>query len=205
MMRLIVAALFLPLFAWGHGSAEASADLSPLKPLNLDEETLEYLFSKAASLSGITEFEIDQLPAIYSASKSEMAAIVCPGTLHECDRLAAVFDDLHYRILILDSFDISSNFKPFDYSFLIHEIVHALQYLQRGPEIFKDCDAIYATELEAYTAQDRYLKQEGEFFRSSMALKFFYCEEGVAKSDYEQSKMIWDQRASLPGSESSGN
>lgn len=162
-----------------------------LVELNIDEETITYLFEKAQRYSGIKDYNETILPSIYSVSKKEMGDIVCPERPFDCDRLAAVFDDIGHRILILDTFDISSNFKPFDYSFLIHEIIHVLQFAKDGPEIFKDCQAIHHTEEQAYRAQDAYLKDEGEFFRASIALKFFYCDEVEAKIDYQESLKHW--------------
>jgi hypothetical protein len=162
-----------------------------LEVLNIDPETRTYLFEKAQRYSGLFSANETMLPPLYSVSKKQMGKIVCPERPFDCDKLAAVFDDIGYRILILDSFDISSNFKPFDYSFLIHEIIHALQFYERGPEIFKDCQEIYLTEEQAYRAQDHYLKDEGEFFRASMALKFFYCDEVEAAKDYQESLNHW--------------
>ena len=167
---------------------------NPKLTLIRDMETLEYLFGKAVRLSGITAYPIAEMPPIYAISKKDLNKEVCPADPENCRNLAAVFDDIGYRILILDDLDISSHFMPFNYSFVIHELVHSLQYRARGAEIFNGCRSVYDTELEAYTAQDRYLKEEGEFFRASVALKGFYCDEEMANSDYLKSKVVWDDR-----------
>jgi hypothetical protein len=164
-----------------------------LTPVN-DMETKEYLFGKAVRLSGITEYTLADMPPIYLVSKKDLNKEVCPEDPENCRNLAAVFDDIRYRILALNDLEISSNFKPFNYSFVIHELIHALQYRSRGAEIFNGCDSVYNTELEAYTAQDLYLKEEGEFFRASIALKYFYCDETVAKADYLKSNAAWIER-----------
>lgn len=175
-------------------SSQISVANINLHPLDVDEETLTYLFDKARRLSGIENFGIEVVPPLYLVTHEQMNQEVCPETPGQCRNLAAVFDDLNYRILVLEDLKISQNFKPFEYSFLIHEIIHALQYRQSGAEIFKDCQAIYETESLAYHSQDQYLKEEGEFFRPSVALKSFYCDEAEAKGDYLKSKKIWDQR-----------
>ena len=164
-----------------------------LKAIN-DAETIKYLYGKAVKLSGLNPMPIDALPPIYKVSKSQMNHIVCPNDPENCRNLAAVFDDIEYRILILDDFEISENFKPYDYSFVIHELIHALQYNQFGPEIFKDCRAIFETEKVAYLAQDRYLSEQGSFHRVAHFLRFFVCDEEVARLDYLKSKKVWEQR-----------
>ena len=166
---------------------------STLNPIT-DEETKEYLYGKAVRLSGISAYPIAEMPPIYSITKEDLNKEVCPEDPENCRNLAAVFDDIGYRILVLNDLEISSNFKPFNYSFVIHELVHSLQYRARGAEIFNGCGAVYNTELEAYTAQDQYLKEEGEFFRAGIALRYFHCDEGSAKADYIKSKALWDER-----------
>lgn len=159
-----------------------------------DKDLLNYFFTKAAKYSQITNYQFEQIPPIFRISKNELMKTVCPENPSECERLAAVFDDIGFRILIRDDFEITQNFKAFDYSFVIHEIVHSLQYLQNGPEIFNGCEAIYNSEKQAYQAQDNYLKDEGDFFRAGIALNYFYCDESIALKDYEKSKKHWDNQ-----------
>lgn len=62
-------------------------------------------------------------------------------------------------------------------SFLIHEMVHALQKKTRNDDdMFGTCQKIYQTEKEVYEAQDAFLKSEGQFFRAGNALRFFLCQ-----------------------------
>lgn len=164
-----------------------SADLV----LMTDHELISYAYQKAVRISGINAYPESKIPPIYIVSKEELGKIVCPEDPGSCDRLAAVFDDIEYRIIVRSDFTFNN---AFDDSFLIHELVHTLQYNQNGPEIFKNCQAIYSTEELAYQAQDTYLKEEGAFFRASIALKFFYCDEEIAAKDYAKSKTIWEER-----------
>ncbi|MCC7406077.1 MAG: hypothetical protein IT288_16915 [Bdellovibrionales bacterium] len=175
------------------GSLGAWGQASQFKRIS-DQEVLSYMFEKAVRLSGLPAYPIDEMPPIYQVSKSDLNRIVCPQDPENCRNLAAVFDDIEYRILVLNDLLITSNFRPFDYSFVIHEIIHSLQYRARGAEIFNGCDAVYETERQAYTAQDRYLKEEGEFFRASITLRFFYCDEEAAQGDYRKSKAVWEAR-----------
>lgn len=159
-----------------------------------DSATLEYVTSIATKFSGKNLLAGDKLPPVFLLSKEELYKTVC-GNEASCRNLAAVFDDLGYRILIRDDFDFDSNL---DLSFLIHETVHALQYLNRGPEIFRDCNAILETETEAYRVQDAFLAREGEFFRAGIALRFFHCDEDLAAADYRKSLEIWKLRRRMP-------
>ncbi|MBL7689205.1 MAG: hypothetical protein JNJ49_14310 [Bdellovibrionaceae bacterium] len=171
----------------------ASASTSAHPPI--DRETLEYLVGKAARHSGLPALTLNELPPIQFVSEADLNKTVCPDDPENCRQLAAVFDDLGYRILVRDDFDISENFNPYDYSFLIHEIVHALQYRSRGAEIFNGCDAVKATEIQAYDAQDSFLKEAGDFHRLGQFIRFsFYCEEETAQKDYLKSKERWDAR-----------
>lgn len=193
MKNLSMNILFLFTFTLSAYAAPLSDNLNLLK---LDEDNLQYIFGKASRLSGITKFTLKDMPPIFVVPEETITELVCNGDHYECKNLAAIFDDIKYRILIKDSFDLSDNFDPFGYSFLIHELIHALQYLDRGPEIFKNCDAVFETESEAYHAQDKFLKEEGNFFRAAMALKYFYCDEEIAKKEYAKSLKVWQERMS---------
>lgn len=166
----------------------------PQFPVLKDAELVQYFLAKAIRLSGLDPLTTKQLPPIYLVSVDELNREVCPEDPSNCRNLAAVFDDLEYRILVRNDFDLSDNFKPYDYSFVIHEIIHALQYRQKGPEIFRNCQAVYNTELQAYTAQDNYLKEEGDFHRPGTFLRFFYCDEQQAGRDYQKSLTVWEER-----------
>lgn len=176
-------------------TANSIAHAAPSTRPPIDHETLEYLVGKAARHSGLPALTLNELPPIQFVSEAELNKTVCPDDPANCRQLAAVFDDLGYRILVRDDFDISENFNPYDYSFLIHEIVHALQYRSHGAEIFNGCAAVKATEIQAYDAQDSFLKEAGDFHRLGQFIRFsFYCDEETAQKDYFKSKERWDAR-----------
>lgn len=189
MMKWILRAYLMPIVCF-----HLFANANNLKTYD-DPETLEYVSSIAIKLSGKNLLDGDKLPPVYLMSKEDLYRTVCGEDVTNCRNLAAVFDDLGYRILIRDDFDFDSNL---DLSFLIHETVHALQYLNLGPEIFRDCSAVLQTETEAYRVQDAFLAREGEFFRAGIALRFFHCDEGLVASDYRKSLGIWKLRKRIP-------
>lgn len=171
------------------------SDASPQWPQVTDPELIQIWLEQASHLTGLPAISLSQAPPIFQVSKQDLNQEVCPEDPQNCRNLAAVFDDLHYRVLILADFDLSQNFQPYDESFIIHELIHALQYHRRGPEIFHGCQAIYETEKQAYTAQDLYLKKQGDFHRvGGFFERSFYCDETLAARDYEKSKKAWDDR-----------
>lgn len=192
MKEILLTAIIILLLTPSSRAEEKKPLLTPV----VDKETIEYLFGKAVRLSGIAPYAREEMPPIFSVSKEGLNKIVCPEDPGNCRNLAAVFDDIGYRILVREDLEITSNYKPLDYSFVIHEIVHSLQYRARGAEIFNGCSSVFDTEREAYQAQDLYLKEEGEFFRAGSALRFFYCEEEIARADFLKSKAVWDARHS---------
>ena len=70
--------------------------------------------------------------------------------------MAAVFDSEKYRILILSTLDLKD---PEDNSFLVHELVHVLQFKQQGDAGFDSCQRVVASERAAYAVvQTSYLE-----------------------------------------------
>lgn len=156
-----------------------------------DAETMDYVYGQAVKRSGRPDLPSAERPAVFRVSAADLERIVCAESENSCRMLAAVFDDLGYRVLIREDLDLADASML---SYLIHETVHALQYRQDGPEIFRDCAAVLRTETEAYRVQDAYLKDEGQFLRAGQVLRFFHCDEAVAAKDYAKSKAAWDAR-----------
>jgi hypothetical protein len=69
-----------------------------------------------------------------------------------------------------------------DRSFLLHELVHVLQFKVEGMQIFNGCKNIMASELQAYRAQDRFLGDNGEEFRVGGIYRFMRCDDGADES-----------------------
>jgi hypothetical protein len=133
---------------------------------------LAYLLSAAVKFSGLPAIPIGQLPPIRLVSAEYISSKVCPDDKNRCANLVAIFDTADYVILVRDSLDLDITF---DNSFLVHELVHVLQFKSRGADIFKDCPTSIRTESEAYKAQNAYLQQEGQFARLGEGLRFATC------------------------------
>lgn len=139
--------------------------------LNLD--LLAYLLVAAVKLSGLPAIPVSTLPPIRMVPAESISDKVCSNEKSRCANLVAVFDTADYVILVRDSLDMEA---ALDNSFLLHEIVHVLQFKARGADIFKDCTTSIRTENEAYRAQNAYLQSEGQFSRFGEGLRFIACE-----------------------------
>jgi hypothetical protein len=138
----------------------------------LDHDLLAYLIAAAAGFSGYPSIPVHEAPSVVQLSQSELNRTVCPDDLDTCRSIVAVFETDSYVIYLRDDLDLDN---PSDNSFLVHELVHVLQHRAQGDDIFADCERTLQTETEAYRAQNRYLKREGQFLRVGAALAFMAC------------------------------
>jgi hypothetical protein len=138
----------------------------------LDASLIAYLLQAAVSNSGLPAVPVESLPPIRAVSRDTIAKEICPARPTECQGIVAVFDTDGYRILYSDELDAEN---AADNSFLIHELVHVLQFKSNGAKIFATCEAAMKTETEAYRAQNAYLKKEGQFLRFGETLAFTTC------------------------------
>lgn len=138
----------------------------------IDSELLVFLLAAAVKHSGLPAVPVNDLPPIHVVPAAIIAGKVCPENPGGCTNLVATFETDEYVILIRDTLDLET---AMDNSFLLHELVHVLQYKARGAEIFKDCPTSMRTETEAYKAQNAYLKKEGQFARFGEVLSFTSC------------------------------
>lgn len=139
----------------------------------LNANLLAYLLTAAVKFSGLPAVPLAQLPPIRAVPAESISSKVCPGEKSACTSLVAVFDTDEYVIWVRDSLDLET---ALDNSFLLHELVHVLQFKTRGSDIFKDCLTAIRTESEAYQAQNAYLKKEGQFARFGEGLRLATCE-----------------------------
>ena len=139
----------------------------------INADLLVYLLTAAVKFSGLPAIPVAQLPPIQVVPAEYISSKVCPDEKNGCTNLVAIFDTDDYVILVRDSLDLETTF---DNSFLLHELVHVLQFKSRGSDIFKDCLTSVRTESEAYKAQNTYLQKEGQFARFGEGLRFTTCE-----------------------------
>lgn len=89
--------------------------------------------------------------------------------------MVGLYDTSKKRILLRSDMDPVTDMIAA--SFLLHEMVHALQnQFQNDDELFGTCERLRATEQAAYDAQDAFLKAEGQFFRAGGTMRFFRCD-----------------------------
>lgn len=139
--------------------------------LDIDPEVYQDILSKAASYTELPGFE-NNVPPIIVLSEQDMYQEVCREDIDQCRGMAAFFDTEGYRILMRDDLDM---YDDTDNSFLLHELVHALQFLSRGNDIFATCEEVMATEKQAYEAQNKYLRSRGQLFVAGAMLRFTSC------------------------------
>jgi hypothetical protein len=130
------------------------------------------LLAAAIALSGLPPVAPADLPPLYAVSSAELAQTICPDQPGQCETIAAIFDTERYRILILSKLDLND---PADNSFLLHELVHVLQFKQNGEAGFADCQAIVDSERAAYRVQNQYLAARGLFSQQGMMMRYMQC------------------------------
>jgi hypothetical protein len=138
---------------------------------------MAYLLAAAVRLSGYPGIAIEELPVILRLPPGELAAQSCPARGEKCARVAAAFEPGDYTIYLRDTLDLED---PSDNSFLVHELVHLLQWKRDGDAVFGSCERALESEREAYRVQNAYLKQHGRLARHGHALTFASCEANPA-------------------------
>jgi len=166
-------AVVLTLFAALTSQARSNYGINPEQI-----ETARWAFDMAQQFSGIhsleREYNPQKLPIIV-LSESEMGQEVCPEDPGNCHGLAGLFETKKKVIFIRS--DLRPESDLVSLSFLVHEMVHSLQAeFKTEDELFGTCEKLFATEKQAYDAQDAFLKSEGQFFRAGNALRFFNCD-----------------------------
>lgn len=140
-----------------------------------EQESIVWLFSKAQKHSGLVSKLSSPLDLkIYLVSTEELSTIACKETPKDCQGMAGLYDTKTKQIYLRS--DLNPSTDKIGGSFLLHEMVHSIQNeYQSDEEMFGTCEKLYATESLAYTAQDKFLKEEGQFFRAGNTLRFFLC------------------------------
>jgi hypothetical protein len=114
---------------------------------NLIAQLLAFIV-RVTSLPAVAEADLPQMIAM---SKEAITQEMCPERPAQCDTLVALFEPAKYRVLYRNTLDLN---KTFDRSFLLHELVHVLQFKAKGPSIFFTCKDRLLAEREAYITQD---------------------------------------------------
>lgn len=139
----------------------------------IDAELAADLVGWASRLSGRAQPATAVLPRLQPLSHDDLARTVCPERPGSCRSLVAAYDTVGRRIVYRASFDLRD---PTDQSFIVHELVHWLQQLERGEAIEASCQLVLAAEREAYAVQNQYLTRFGQSRRVGEMLRFTYCD-----------------------------
>jgi hypothetical protein len=140
--------------------------------MTLTAELLASLLATAIRYSVLPAVDITELPPIEQISAQAMSEKVCPETPERCTTMAALFDTEGYRIYLRDSLNPED---PMDNGFIVHELVHVLQYKKHGAEYFDDCMNRIASERQAYFVQNNYLGEQGIDWREGFLVNFMKC------------------------------
>lgn len=140
--------------------------------MTISQGILSTLLAVTIELSGLPGIDVKELPVLVRASEAELAALACPDQPDGCRSMAALFDTERYRILLRTSLDLD---MPLDSSFLVHELVHVLQFKRFGHARFTRCEDLLNSEREAYDVQNAYLRRQGIFWREGETLRYMRC------------------------------
>jgi len=138
------------------------------------ESVMVSLMIAASRLSGLPAVPADQMAAVKSISQEEIITMQCPTEPDECSGMVAFFDIPKNTIFLKNTLDLDSTR---DLSFLLHEMVHVLQYKAFGESIFSDCDNTVRSEKLAYAVQNRFLLNNGLFDRFGDSLAYMTCSD----------------------------
>lgn len=123
-----------------------------------DLQLLAELMVVTAALSGYPAIPVQQLPPIRVLTSAEMTQEVCPQRVRDCARIVAHFDAAGPQIRLSDALDLEFAQGR---SFLVHELVHVLQYHHGNLVAASDCASSLRSEQEAYRVQNAYLRSVG--------------------------------------------
>ncbi|SMP73555.1 hypothetical protein [Noviherbaspirillum suwonense] len=135
-------------------------------------DVLAALLAAAIRLSGLPAMDVRDLPPVSQLTRTELNQVVCSSAPVRCAGLMAAFDTQRYRIVVDAKLDFDD---PEDASFLVHEIVHVLQFRNMGSVAFTSCTAVLESEEQAYAAQNAYLGLHGRQGRYGGMLRFSRC------------------------------
>ncbi len=141
----------------------------------IDAELLAYLLAAAIRLSGLPGMPAEALPPIIALPAAQLSETACRGRqTADCENIVAAFEPDDYLIYARNTLDFEN---AADNSYLVHELVHVLQWRSEGDAIFETCERALRTERDAYRVQNAYLKREGLLMRVGQVLKFTSCSD----------------------------
>ena len=140
--------------------------------MSLDKELLADLLMAAIRISQLPAIAADELPPVIPVSAQQLIEKVCPEQPERCRNMAALFDTEAYEIYVRKPVDTRN---PITLSFIVHEMVHVLQFRQGGHGRFETCEAVLSGEQQAYKVQNVFLNENGSDWREGFSLRFMTC------------------------------
>jgi hypothetical protein len=134
------------------------------------------LLGWASRLSGLPNPPGEAMPRFLPLPQRDIEKAVCPERRGGCAALVAVYDTDRRRVLYRDTLDMRD---PTDQSFIVHELVHHLQFLQRGDTLFSSCQSTLSGEAQAYRVQNLYQAQFRQWQRMGEILRYMHCEDST--------------------------
>lgn len=162
-MRTLVAALMAVAVLVSSFTAHAK-ETGAATTRTIGAEKTEEVWEDAVHLSGYPRPAT--LPLILLVSRNEL----CGG--EPCSLYARVAPGV--PILVDDSLDLD---RVEDYSWVLHEAIHVLQYRAKGitDVDLLSCEEVLALEREAYHLQQRYLDRQRAFLRVTWMIDRASC------------------------------
>lgn len=140
--------------------------------MTLDRELLADLLAAAIRISQLPGIPVEALPPVTPVTAQVLVDKVCPEQPERCRNMAALFDTEAYEIYVRKPVDLRN---PITLSFIVHEMVHVLQFKQGGHGQFESCQAVLASEQQAYKTQNVFLYENGSDWREGFSLRFMTC------------------------------
>jgi hypothetical protein len=134
-------------------------------------ELFEDLMHWAMKLSGLPS--TPSLPSISPLSSEQLIQMVCPEDPLNCRSLISFYSTDERAVFYLESLNMDDDT---DLSFIVHELVHHLQYAIEGAQLFSTCQKVMVAESQAYVVQNKYLAQFKQWRRVGEALRYIDCD-----------------------------
>jgi len=181
-----------------NGAGKVASYFEPIKTslfletdMMMTAELLARLLAAAIRISNLPAVDLAELPPMEAVSAEQLSHKVCPDSPERCTMVAALFDTESYRIYLRNSLNLND---PMDNSFVVHELVHVLQFRKFGDAYFASCPKRIASEQQAYYVQNNYLGEEGIDWREGFLLRFMKCPpEEAAGADAAQQNASQDE------------
>ena len=123
-----------------------------------DLQMLAELMAVATALSGYPAVSVSGIPPVHVLAPADFSREVCPESPRDCVGIVAHFDETGPWVRVSSQLDLD---VALGRSFLVHELVHVLQYHHRGRIGDSGCQANLHSEQEAYRVQNAYLRRAG--------------------------------------------